>query len=92
MYETKEVVVNGIEYTLQKLPVREALKIRQKWQLGNGLTDDIVMMDECFEHIVIKPKVKLDDFDNIEDAEMLAAECIFFQYMEKKEKEKLEEV
>lgn len=91
MFKTKQVTVNDVEYTLQKLPVRQALELRQKWTLPNGLTDDIIMADECFKHIVVEPKVKLDDFEDINELEMLVAECVVFQYLEKQQKENLKE-
>lgn len=86
-FKQKKVTVEGVEYTLQKLPVRQALELRQKWTLPNGLTDDVKMADECLKHIVVTPKVTLDDFEEINELEMLVAECVVFQYLEKQKKE-----
>lgn len=83
-FEQKKVTVMGKEYILQKLPIRKALEIRQKWTLPSGITDDVTMYDECLEHIVVSPKVKIEDFDNISELEQLIAQCVFFQYMAKK--------
>lgn len=84
-FEQKTVTVEGNEYVLQKLPIRKALELRQKWTLPNGITDDVVMYEECLKHIVVSPKKKIEDFQSIAELEELILECIFFQYMEKKE-------
>ena len=81
--EQKKVTVNEVEYTLQKLPIRNAMEVRQKWVKPDGRVDDVVMCDECFKNIVVSPKVELDDFTGIEVAEELAMACIEFQYMGK---------
>lgn len=86
-FKQKKVMVEGVEYTLQKLPIREALQLRQKWLLPNGGTDELIMSDECLKHIVVMPKVKLDDFEDIITLETLVAECVVFQYMERQTKE-----
>ena len=79
-FEQKTVEVMGKEYVLQKLPIRKALEIRQKWTLPSGITDDVTMYDECLANIV----VKMEDFEDISELELLVAECVFFQYMAKK--------
>lgn len=83
-FEQKTVEVKGKKYVLQKLPIRKALEIRQKWTLPTGIADDVTMYDECLKHIVVSPKVKIEDFENISELELLVAECIFFQYMDLK--------
>lgn len=83
-FEQKTVEVMGKEYVLQKLPIRKALEIRQKWTLPSGITDDVTMYDECLANIVVSPKVKMEDFEDISELELLVAECVFFQYMAKK--------
>ena len=83
-FEQKTVEVMGKEYVLQKLPIRKALEIRQKWTLPSGITDDVTMYDECLANIVVSPKVKMEDFEDINELELLVAECVFFQYMAKK--------
>lgn len=77
--KTKKVTVNDVEYTLQKLPVREALKLRDSW-LENGVVNQEKMYDKLLEHIVVMPKVKLDDFDDLETVEALGMECVNFVY------------
>ncbi|ERT62221.1 hypothetical protein [Peptoniphilus sp. BV3C26] len=85
-FEQKTVKVMEKEYVLQKLPIRKALEIRQKWTLPSGITDDVTMYDECLANIVVNPKVKIEDFDDLGELELLIAECLFFQYMVKNPK------
>lgn len=80
-FEQKTVEVKGKKYVLQKLPIRKALQIRQKWTLPSGITDDVTMYDECLEHIVVSPKVRMEDFEDLSELEALITECVFFQYM-----------
>lgn len=84
-FKQKKVTVNGVEYTLQKMPVREALKLRQRWgskETASGV-DDEKMADLCLENIVVSPKVKIDEFEDIPALEELIVECINFQYLGK---------
>lgn len=84
-FKQKKIEVEGVEYTLQKMPIREALKLRQRWsskETASGV-DDIKMAELCLENIVVMPKMKLDDFDSIDALEKLIVECINFQYLGK---------
>lgn len=84
-FKQKKVTVAGVEYTLQKMPVREALKLRQRWgskETASGI-DDEKIADLCLENIVVMPKVKIENFDNVEDLAELIKECIDFQYLGK---------
>lgn len=84
-FKQKKVTVNGVEYTLQKMPVREALRLRQRWGSKETAStiDDEKMADLCLENIVVSPKVKIENFDNVEDLAELIKECIDFQYLGK---------
>lgn len=84
-FKQKKVTVGGVEYTLQKMPVREALRLRQRWgskETASGI-DDEKIADLCLENIVVMPKVKIENFDNVEDLAELIKECIDFQYLGK---------
>lgn len=84
-FKQKKIEVEGVEYTLQKMPIREALKLRQRWsskETASGV-DDIKMAELCLENIVVMPKMKLDDFESIDALEKLIVECVNFQYLGK---------
>lgn len=82
MAKTKTVEVDEIKYSLQKLPVRDGLELRKRSVIDGGL-DDIVFYEELLEHIVVKPKQGLDDFDDIGHLERLMLEVIEYQYQGK---------
>ncbi len=79
----KTVTVNGVEYTLQKLPVRPALEIRSRCRDKNGNPDDVKLYEEMLEHVVIQPKKKLDDFEDVSELEELMKEVLAYQYQGK---------
>jgi len=78
----KKVVIDGKEYTLQKLPVRQALELRDQWQV-DGVVDNVKMFDMVLEHFVVHPKVMLDDFEDVATVEELVGEALKYQYVEK---------
>ena len=78
----KTVTVGGEEYVLQKLPVRPGLELRQRCRSGSEV-DDIKFYEELLEHVVMKPKKKLDDFDDIGNLEDLMLKVIEYQYQGK---------
>lgn len=78
-FKTKKVIINDVEYTLQKLPVREAFKLRDSW-LINGQINQEKMYDKLLEHIVVAPKVKLDDFEDLETVEEIGVAALNFVY------------
>lgn len=82
MSKTKTVEVDGIKYTMQKLPVRDGLELRKRSVVDGGL-DDITFYEELLEHVVVKPKQGLDDFEDIGHLERVMLEVIEYQYQGK---------
>lgn len=80
----KTVEVEGKEFTLQKLPVRPALEIRSRCRDKNGNPDDIKLYEELLEHVVVSPKMKLDDFEDVNTLEELMKKVLEYQYQGKK--------
>ena len=81
-FEQKVETIDGVEYTFQKVPVRPAMKMRQKWLRGDGAIDIEVMCDEVFKHIVVNPKITLDEFTSVVRAQNVAVAAANFQYEE----------
>lgn len=75
---TKVVKVDGVDYTIQRLPVREALELRESWQ-----DSEITMYETVLEHFVIQPKLELDDFEDVITVESLVQEVLMYQYRTK---------
>ena len=84
--KTITVEVNGVKYDLQKLPTRAALQLRSRCKDKGGNPNEIKLYDELLENVVIKPKIKLDDFEDVADLEDLMKEVITFQYGRKEGK------
>lgn len=82
LMNAKKITVDGTEYTLQKLPPRQALEIREQWHV-DGIPNEIKMFDLILEHIVVKPKVTIDDFEDIVVVEELVKEAMQYQYRTK---------
>lgn len=80
----KKIKLEGVEYTLQKLPAMEALKLRSRCKDKQGNPDEIKLYGELLEHVVVIPKVTIDDFEDVADLEELMVEVIEFQYTKKK--------
>lgn len=77
--KTKEFKMGDITYTLQSLPVRQALKLRDRWIKGGEASQE-KMYELLLENVVVQPKVKLDDFETVAEVETLGLECLDFLY------------
>ena len=75
---TKIITVDGVEYTVQRLPVRPALELRAEWQ-----DSDVKMYEMVLEYFIVNPKVKLDDFEDIITVEEIVGEVLKYQYRSK---------
>lgn len=75
----KKQVIYEKEYTFQKISPREWMRLRKRCS-KNGVLDDEKFADEVLEHIVIEPKVKLDDFEDYGEVEDLVSAAVNFQY------------
>ena len=78
MSKEKKETIEGVEYTLKKLPPREwaRLRDRTKNRFGNIIEENF--MSEILEHIVIDPKVSLDDFEEWETAQTVCDAAVKF--------------
>ena len=75
-----KVTIEGVEYTFQKLPVKAAFDLREQWLDSRGGIDQPKMYDLVLENIVISPKMKLEDFEEIWIVDELVSKAIEFQY------------
>ena len=74
----KKVKVNGVEYTLQKIPFEDYLQLVDK--TTNGTKQNRVEWSKyMLEHVVIEPKVTMEDFEgDIMTGLELVGECDSF--------------
>jgi hypothetical protein len=75
----KKIIIDDVEYTLQKVMPLEWLRIRERCKNKHGLPIDENLYREILEHIVIAPKKTINDFDEVEVLEELMKEAITFQ-------------
>lgn len=63
---TKEI--NGTKYTAQFNGISAALKaIDESYIDGSNNTSMIKLAEYLFKHVIVDPKVQIDDFDNMEE-------------------------
>lgn len=82
LMNAKTVNIHGVDYVFQKLPPRQALEVREQWHV-DGVPSEIKMFELILEHIVVKPKVTLDDFEDLVVVEDLVKEAMQYQYKTK---------
>jgi len=79
MTKEKKQTVQGVEYTFQKLPPRQWVRLRDRCKNRFGNIMEETFTSEVLEHIVIDPKTTLDDFDEWEAAQEVVNAAITFQ-------------
>lgn len=77
--EQKTNTVNEIEYTYQKVSPREWLRMKGRCKNKHGQINDETFYTEILKHIVVNPKVTLDDFDDVKHLEDVVAAAVRFQ-------------
>ena len=77
--QQKTVTVGGKDYTLQKITPREWARLRDRCKNRFGNVVEETFMTEILKHIVVDPKVTLDDFDEWADAQEVCNEAVRFQ-------------
>lgn len=59
----KEITIDEVTYTLQRIPFKSYLEINDRCTNKNGVLMKTPYAEELFKHCVVVPKVKLADFD-----------------------------
>ena len=63
-FRQKTVVIEDVEYTLQKIPFSFYLDILDRNKNSNGVLQNKGYMEDMFKHVVVSPKVNLNSFNN----------------------------
>ena len=74
----EKVKIKGKEYTFQKLSAREWIRLRKRCTKNNNF-DEEKFIDELLEHVVVDPKITMDDFEDYGELEEVVAEATNFQ-------------
>ena len=75
----KKVEIRGVEYTLKKIPPREWARLRDRCKNRFGHIIEEKFLSEIFEHLVVNPKVSLDDFEDWDMCQEVANAALEFQ-------------
>ena len=70
--------IRGTEYTFKKLPARQWVRLRDRCKNRYGVIMEETYMSEIFEHLVVDPKVSLDDLE-WDEAQEVANEAVKYQ-------------
>jgi len=63
-FNQKKIEIDGVTYTLQKMPFRSYLEIEDRCTNRNGVLMKLPYLTELFKHCVVSPKITLEDFDD----------------------------
>lgn len=84
-FKQEKKKINGVEYTFQKLPVKQAIDLRSSFlNFSTGEIDIDKLYSAMMTHIIVNPKVTFEDFDEIWEVDELVGEAMEFQYGKKK--------
>jgi hypothetical protein len=79
MVKQKQITTkSGKEYTLQHPGVRSVTKITDRIKNKHGVPSDEKMADEMLTHVVVDPKVRLDDFEDYAEMSELVGKAFAF--------------
>lgn len=73
-------IINGTEYTFQKLPVMAAFELREQFMTEHMGINRKKAYPLILEHIVVHPKKKMEDFEDISELDDVVTAAINFQY------------
>lgn len=71
--------INGVEYTFQKMPPRQWARLLDRCTNRHGVALQEKLLSEVLEHIVVDPKVTLDDFEDWEVVQDVVSAAASFQ-------------
>ncbi|MEK4520014.1 hypothetical protein NSS64_32545 [Paenibacillus sp. FSL H8-0122] len=64
-FQQKKITTkSGKEYTLQHPGVRNVTKITDRVKNKHGIPSDERLAEEMLQHVIVEPKMRLDDFDS----------------------------
>ncbi|WP_342547657.1 hypothetical protein NST69_27585 [Paenibacillus sp. FSL P2-0089] len=64
-FQQKKVTTkSGKDYTLQHPGVRNVTKITDRVKNKHGIPSDERLAEEMLQHVVVEPKMRLDDFES----------------------------
>lgn len=84
---TKKTVC-GVEYTFQKMQAMEFVRLRERCVGDNGRMLDSLYFEELAEHIIVQPKLDLENFEDYAELKEVMEAATMFQLGRKKSAKK----
>jgi hypothetical protein len=69
---------SGTTYTFQFPGIRSVTKINDRIKNKHGIPQDEKLADEMLEHVIVNPKMKMDDFSSIREFNEVVQEAYKF--------------
>lgn len=78
-FKQKEITTkSGKTYTLQHPGVRNVTRINDRVKNKHGVNSEEKICDEMFKHVVVQPKVTIDDFEDYGEMVEIANKAFYF--------------
>lgn len=78
MEKQKKFKYKGVEYTFQRPPMRDTVKMRDRSKDKNGELIEEKYYDEIMKHVVVDPKICWEYWDEHDGFQEVMAEAIKF--------------
>jgi hypothetical protein len=56
--------INGTEYTFQKLPAMEMVRLKERATDTSGNLVESLLFEELAEHVIVNPRLDLEEFED----------------------------
>ncbi|GGF77228.1 hypothetical protein GCM10010912_22900 [Paenibacillus albidus] len=78
-FKQKEITTkSGGKYTLQHPGVRNVTRINDRIKNKHGVNSEERICEEMFKHVVVMPKMGIDDFEEYKEMVEVANKAYFF--------------
>lgn len=75
--------IGGVEYTFQKIPAMDFVRMKERATNDKGVLLDSAMFEELAEHVIVDPKIDLEGFEDVVELSEIMEEAISFQLSKK---------
>lgn len=73
-----ETTKSGTVYTLQHPGVRNVTKITDRIKNKHGIPSDERLAEEMLQHVIVEPKMRLDDFESYMEMTEIVSKAFAF--------------
>lgn len=76
--------INGVEYTFQKLSAMDWIRLKERSTDEKGILRDSLFFEEIAEHVIVDPKIDLEEFEDAEELTEIMRAATFLHIGKKK--------